>query len=318
MTVFRVIFLQLMVAAALAIVTLPSGRALAVARPPLTAIMSTPAATPTPTSSPMPTASPTPTPPCAAKDPKACLDAPSGHLSSLFALVFLVVLYALYAIITGHANPLWIAMGTDGRLSSSKLQFLTWTVVVIYAYIGLAIDRFGLVAGAGMPPTNVLIAMGLSLTTAAAAKGIIVGYQNAGQAVMNQRSPTMALRYLIMSDDGVTPDLPKIQMLAWTAVAVVVFLLDLFAHYTDYATCAIVVNGTTMCFPDIDTALMVLMALGQGAYLGFKLVPSGPSGQPTQPSADIAVPTDPDIPLHPGGDNQSPLATAGLGADIAP
>jgi hypothetical protein len=201
-------------------------------------------------------------------------------------------------------------MGADGRLSSSKLQFLAWTTVVLYAYVTLAIDRLGHVTCAGaMLPVNVLIAMGLSLTTAAGAKGIAVGYQNAGQSTSAPIAPTMSLKFLVMSDDGQTPDLPKIQMLAWTAVAIVVFLIDLIVNYDGYAACKI-----SVCFPDIDTALMVLMGLGQGAYLGFKLVPMSQADQAAQ--AANSPPSDPDIPLHPGP-AQPPSATAGIGKDIA-
>jgi hypothetical protein len=264
--------------------------------------------TPAPSGSPAASASPNPSCPLA----KLPNQSP-GPWSFLCAFALLLVLYILYAVVSGHPNPLWIAMGADGRLSSSKLQFLGWTTVVLYAYATLAIDRLGHVTCTGaMLPVNVLIAMGLSLTTAAGAKSIAVAYQNAGQNTPDPITPTTSLSYLVMSDNGKTPDLPKIQMLAWTAVAIVVFLIDLVVNYRGYATCKI-----AGCFPDIDTALMVLMGLGQGAYLGFKLVPMSQADQAAQAQATGGGPSDPDIPLHPGP-VQPASPTAGIGKDIAP
>lgn len=227
----------------------------------------------------------------------------------IYALAFMAFLYLMYVIVTHRLNPLWIACGEDGRLSSSKFQFLIWTLVVLYAYVGLAIDRLGNFAcTGGALPTNILIAMGLSLTTAVAAKGIVVGYQNSGQSAITPAVvPTLALKYLIINNDGI-PDLPKVQMLAWTIVSVFVFLLDLFENYTGYASCS---GPKNSCFPDIDTSLMILMGLGQGAYLGFKLVPSGPAGTA---DANNQPKSDPTMPLHDG--NIGTSQNAGIGKDL--
>lgn len=227
----------------------------------------------------------------------------------LDAGVFIAVLYILFVIVTKRINPLWMAIGDDGRLSSSKLQFFVWTAVTIYTYVGLAVDRLGHVTCAGgVLPRNVLLAMGLSLTTAVAAKVIVVGYQNTGQKpAPNLVKPTLDLKYLVMSDSGV-PDLTKIQMLAWTGVAVFVYLLDLSQNFAGYVTCSV---GAGACFPDIDTSLMVLMGLGQGAYLGFKLVPAGAddsAATSAQPQSDSSVP------LHDG--NVGTSSNAGIGKDL--
>jgi hypothetical protein len=98
-----------------------------------------------------------------------------------------------------------------------------------------------------------------------AAKAITVGYVNSGQAVKtssndNQNTSVGAL----FRDDSNVPDLSKIQLLAWTGIAVVLYL----AHVVQQ----IGTSGSAMPqLPDIDSTLMVLMGLGQGAYLGKKL-----------------------------------------------
>lgn len=243
------------------------------------------------------------------------------HFSSL---AFLALLYILYLICGGHRQPLWIAMGEDGRLSSSKLQFAIWTAVVLYSYVALAFSRLGHAPNGGLDslPANVLIAMGLSLTTSAAAKGITVSYltnrQIAPKGMLRESKPE--LRYLVTMDDGRTPDLPKIQMLAWTAVAAVTFIIDLWRHFSGYSACTAPgpTSGTLACFPDIDTALMVLMGLGQGAYIGAKLVSTDPGTSGTRVAATPAVSADvspADGPIH-AGSTVAATSNAGLGADV--
>jgi hypothetical protein len=78
----------------------------------------------------------------------------------------------------------------------------------------------------------------------------------------------------VLKDDDGAPDLSKIQMLAWTLIAIGVYLYAVF-HVVPAILglkpplpAADKVPG----LPNIDAALMVLMGLGQGAYLGKKLV----------------------------------------------
>jgi hypothetical protein len=136
-------------------------------------------------------------------------------------------------------------------------------------------------------PQNVLIAMGFSVVTAAGAKGITVSYLNAkGGPITDSRvaargpddgtsntADTQKLRGGIFSTDDGTPDLSKIQMLLWTFVAAIVFIYQVAS-----ADPQCIPTATTHCFPDIDGALMALMGLGSGAYLGNKIVSTGAAG----------------------------------------
>lgn len=158
-------------------------------------------------------------------------------------------------------NPLRLARGEDGKTSTSKLQFVLWTGVIAFSYVVIFTARLDvpdLQPLDGMPQ-NVLIAMGLSVVTAAGAKGITVSYLNSGRLVQTEsEKPGGAV-----VDDKGDPDLVKIQMLLWTVIALVAYLFD---------TVDQVQSDKLDALPDIDAALMVLMGLGQGAYLGNKLV----------------------------------------------
>jgi hypothetical protein len=196
------------------------------------------------------------------------------------AAVLMFVLVSVVGALASSGNSksrrwflLQLVEGVDGRLSTSKFQALVWTVVAIYGFVVVFIER--LLMGTTVPdssvPANLLIAMGLSATTMTAAKGIVLAYTN--QGLVDKSGPTViALPTggqepitmgrkggLVTDDDGIA-DLSKIQMLAFTGIAVVVYLMRLALP-----------EKTPPELVDIEPALMVLMGLSQGAYIGTKL-----------------------------------------------
>jgi hypothetical protein len=190
-----------------------------------------------------------------------------------YANLALSAFYWTSVVVTGKANPLHLVMGADGRLSTSKFQFFVWTAVVVFVYALLYFSRAKLDAISNIPQ-NVLIALGFSITTAVGAKGITVSYLNSGsiaKPASSQPGGATDLSALVTHDDSPTPDLTKIQMLIWTIIALVVYLHTVYYSLSSFKTCV----GNACTFPDIDTSLMVLMGLSQGAYLGNKLVAAG-------------------------------------------
>ena len=158
--------------------------------------------------------------------------------------------------------------GHDGRLSTSKCQALVWTFVAIFGFVEVFIERtmLGISTSDQSIPINLLIAIGFSVTTMTAAKGITVSY--AGSGLLNKATPTDPGKLkdgrprfggLVTDDDG-APDLSKIQMLAFTMIAVLVYILRMTLQDKGPPELA-----------DIEPALMVLMGLSQGAYIGKKL-----------------------------------------------
>ncbi|MDB5072453.1 MAG: hypothetical protein JWM87_3564 [Candidatus Eremiobacteraeota bacterium] len=202
-------------------------------------------------------------------------------MQAAFVLIILIVI--AYVLLNDSANPLRLALGEDGRLSTSKFQFLLWTVPVIFVFASLMFARKGQVTNV---PPNVLVALGFSLSTVIGAKGITVSYKAANRIVkpdgardaMGNLLPSLVLHPGdLFENDRHQPDLTKTQMLAWTVVAIADFLYNFFVHFACYAGTALTTDVTCTSamrnnFPDIDTTLMVLMGLGQGTYLAGKLV----------------------------------------------
>lgn len=207
-----------------------------------------------------------------------------------------------------YGGPLGLIVGEDGRLSSSKFQFFLWTAVIVFSYVALYVadarnTRTWAVAkcpsalapqvsssppatsattpsqvgpsatttsaGPWCPmgdlPVNVLLAMGFSLITLATAKGVTTAYANNGQIIKTTNPGRPKFSDLVAHDGSGAPDLPKVQMLVWTFIAAGTYL---------YAVVNTLPTFAGVPFPDISPALMVLMGLGQGAYLGNKIATS--------------------------------------------
>ncbi|MDB4963973.1 MAG: hypothetical protein JWP01_3972 [Myxococcales bacterium] len=187
------------------------------------------------------------------------------------ALGFVVVLVVVVGVVSKSTTyNRWflgaLVSGSDGRLSTSKFQAVIWTAVALFGFVEVFTERLlvGVSAGDSTIPVSMLIAMGFSAVTMTAAKGITVSYVTNG--LVNKEAPAAQrgrvrpkLGGLVTDDDGV-PELAKIQMLAFTTIAVVFYLVRMSLQ-----------ESVLPALTDIEPSLMALMGLSQGAYLGKKL-----------------------------------------------
>jgi hypothetical protein len=177
-----------------------------------------------------------------------------------------------------HSWRFWhLAIGRDRRYSTSLFQSLAWTVVVLGAYLALwfARVRLGITAAPGPVPQNVLAAMGLSLGTTVTAAGITGRNVRSGRDVRLRAKPgELTLGHLIRDDLG-RPNLAKAQLMAWTAVAIGIFVVSSVDAVS--RTMAAASASAMPPLPDIEPTLLLLMGIGQGAYLAIKAV-SSPDG----------------------------------------
>ena len=180
--------------------------------------------------------------------------------------------YLAIGSMAGQYGVLGAFRGEDGRLSSSKFQFFFWTGIVVFAYGAIAAKHMAVSPAESLPqlPSNVLLAMGFSVITLAGAKGVTTAYIAAGRIAKGSHSDTVSLADLVRQDDGVSPDLSKIQMLTWTLIAAVSYLFAVHGAIDSFSAS----TSGSWKFPDIDAALMALMGIGNGAYLGSKIVAS--------------------------------------------
>jgi hypothetical protein len=204
------------------------------------------------------------------------------------AVVVLLILVGL-ASFTSTQNPFNIIYGADGRPSTSKTQFFLWTFAAVFAYAALLGDQLYAQSwpiGISNIPRNLLISLGFSATTLVAAKAITTNQVNTKQ--VDKKMGIASGLGAIFQDDAGFADLSKVQLMAWTFIALAAYIANVF-----HILRQIPPGNSVFTMPDIDDALMVLMGLGSGAYLGKKLVttdtPRITGVQPTPVHAGAAV-----------------------------
>src|SRR5277367_4290202 len=99
-------------------------------------------------------------------------------IAYLAGLSGLAAMWIVLLIATGQ-HPWKLVIGTDGKPSTSKFQMLVWTGAVVFAFLAILELRYSLGYYGELPgvPTNLLIAMGISVVTAVSAKSIAVNSQ---------------------------------------------------------------------------------------------------------------------------------------------
>jgi hypothetical protein len=181
-------------------------------------------------------------------------------LAVVFGLVTLDAVWLVVGVTTRMWNPLGLIEGANGKPSSSKFQWFVWLIVIVFAYVVLWVIRAkqGKFGASSEVPVNLLTVLGFSTVTVSAAKGIRVGYAGGAPPVTEDQKSGL------LKDDAGYPELAKIQMVAFTFIAVGIFVVTLIHQIAH--------DPVQTTLPDIDSSLLVLMGLSQGGYLGKKLV----------------------------------------------
>lgn len=208
-----------------------------------------------------------------------------------------VLTFLLYFFVSG-LHPLQLIVGEDNRYSNSKFQVALWFFVLITTYVA----TFALRAKAGVIgqisiPQNLLLLSGMSAFTYAAAKGITTSKVNdakaQGIADPKNTAASPSLLKNLTHDDGSAPivvapagiapgapmallnrgkqpslDLGDTQMVIVTLLAVAAYL---------YTTLHFMGNSThlydaTVKLPDVDSTILSIFGIGQGAYITKKAV----------------------------------------------
>ncbi len=210
-------------------------------------------------------------------------------LAVIVGLAVLGVVWLVYQLSTGSWTVWKLADGQDGVLSTSKLQWFVWLAVIAFSYTVLWVARAssGHYVAISDIPANVLAVLGISTGSAVLAKGITVAQISNGQAAKPKAAvgDPPAAGGALSDDDGVF-DLGKVQMVAFTVIAVVIYLATLIHRLrTDPVNTAL---------PNIDSSLLVLMGISHGGYLGKKLVTTGtprllPRSRPVKPGTPVTL-----------------------------
>jgi hypothetical protein len=202
-------------------------------------------------------------------------------------LVLATCALALLAFATAvtRGAPRKFIVGMDNRYSNSKFQVALWFWLVLSSYLAVIICRVFYAGwsflGCVNIPAHLMALSGLSALTYGGAKAITTAKVDASinptPAIAGAATPAANLdpkgalapgqerffRNLVQNDAGGF-DFGDFQMVIVTLLAFTIYLLSIF-HFLgsiDFTT--------TATLPDVDTTLLALFGLGQGAYLTKK------------------------------------------------
>ncbi len=190
------------------------------------------------------------------------------------SFVFLSALFYIIYLIVRKGKPrkgFWdIIRADDWYPSLAMFQFLVWTFLVSFAYLGIYFVRIS--GGIFQPlpdiPPNLLTVMGISVLVPVASGGVSeVKYK-----VPPTKDPPVPLPPLSgMLEEGGKLTLARVQMFLWTWIGVLIYLVFLFSAVSKPEMLRSVEK---LSLPNVDDMLVVLMGLSQGGYVGGKLVTS--------------------------------------------
>src|SRR5262249_14130204 len=174
----------------------------------------------------------------------------------------------LYNLFSGF-NPSQLIIGEDNRYSNSKFQMAVWFFVLITSYIAALWMRlrsagWDFLGGVDIPK-NLLLLSGLSALTFGGAKGITAS-KTAAAPGLKTRAAAPNFFSDLTHDDAGQFDFGDFQMLVVTLIAVgtyIALILD-FLGTVEYSK--------VISLPDVDTTILAVFGIGQGAYLTKKAV----------------------------------------------
>jgi hypothetical protein len=213
-----------------------------------------------------------------------------GFHPYVWGVIALVTMWMVIWLLAETLNPFKLVIGADGRPSTSKLKPFLWTAVVVFSYAVLyaARTKKGFIEAIAEIPPSLLLAIGFDAATLVAAKGITESQVSSRQIEKppsaDPQARTDAATTVdtqanngpgaVFNDDKGFPDLTKIQTITWTVFAIVIYLIgvDAILHKINNLPPTTTSLPEGLGLPDIAPALMVLIGLGNAAYLGKKLV----------------------------------------------
>jgi hypothetical protein len=192
-------------------------------------------------------------------------------------------LFVLFCCVCGYlvlcsgltlGNPFKLVIGEDGHYSNSKFQIALWFGILIVTYLATVVLRaiqsnYAFLGNVGIP-NNLLLLSGMSALTFGAAKGITTAKVQAAvdSGIPNPKPYTDAPRFLfdLTHNDKNRLDFGDFQMIVVTLVAVGMYLV-LVLHFLGSLELR-----ATITLPDVDSTVLAVFGLGQGAYLTKKAV----------------------------------------------
>jgi hypothetical protein len=180
-----------------------------------------------------------------------------GVLAFIIAGIIVFSIFGVYLLSTGSK----IVKDEHGYPSLAKFQMLIWTVIIMFAFLGIYLTR--IFEGILVPPpaisANLLALMGITIFIVPMLnkKASDVKY---GTLMANSKIPLVS-----MLQENNETQLTRVQMFGWTLISVFIYVNLLYSSVLSKLD-----DTHNLILPDIDPNLVILMGISQGGYLAGK------------------------------------------------
>jgi hypothetical protein len=197
-------------------------------------------------------------------------------LSILAGLIITVIVLIIPAWLykkTGGGFSIMDLIREAGWPSLARFQFLAWTLVVVFCLATICSVRFlsGNLEIPSQIPENLLALIGVSAGVTATSSFVSknkYGEQTKKLDKVEYKEfiKDKKLGTMLLENDA--PSLTRFQMFAWTGLSIFLYLAKFLGTLNQFTIATV----ETLALPDIETTLLVLMGVSQGAYIGGKWV----------------------------------------------
>lgn len=180
-----------------------------------------------------------------------------GVLAFIIAGIIVFSIFGVYLLLTGSN----LVKDEQGYPSLAKFQLLLWTVIIMFAFLGIYLTR--IFEGILVPPpaisANLLALMGITIFIVPMLnkKASDVKY---GTLKANIKEP-----FVSMLQENKETQLTRVQMFGWTLISVFIYMNLLYSSVLTNLH-----DTQNLMLPDIDPNLVILMGISQGGYLAGK------------------------------------------------
>ena len=245
-----------------------------------------------------------------------------AHMTSAW-LVIMVLMLAFMVIFSHGITGDWRSLLIDGRfrMSLSRLQLLSWTLLILSALLAAVYKNLGLDSISPLEikiPSELWVLMGISTASAISAPAVIANKRKVRPDAKEKKAVKTAMQHqhftvpdldgvllknkgfkdarwgdLLKGDEAgnaVSVDLGKIQMFFFSFIIIV--------SYGIAVAKLLAGDGQILMLPAVDEGMNVLLGISHTGYLANKAVahskPQEPGSDVPKPKAPAGKPIDPD------------------------
>ena len=164
------------------------------------------------------------------------------------------------------APPRAIISEDDRRPSLARFQLLVWTFVVIFAFVTVSLTRMlsGVLLSVTIP-ANILTLIGINVGSPVVSAGISRQKYHIEEKFEDPKGTANYAPLVSMLEENGEFSATRFQMLAWTFIAVLIFLATVAGTLSNLPK-----DLTTLNLPDVSSTLVTLSGISQAAYLTGK------------------------------------------------